>query len=149
MKKTISLILVLVMALCLLTGCGQKETVDTSPDKVRIKMSAAEHTPNNNWVFSYEDGVAADGTRLTAEEMLAQTEGTRVIPTPFTVENGGALDSGIYSVYDLEGNVISFQRMIFSAPEEVGEYLCVIEMTFGTTEVYSGYQIFFRFSVTE
>ena len=149
MKKTISLILMLVLALGLLTGCSQKAPVNTSPDGVVIKMASAQHTPNNHWVFTYEDGVAADGARLTAAEMLAQTEGTRVIPTPFTVENGGALDNGIYSVYDLEGNEISYQRMVFNAPEEAGEYLCVVEMTFGNEKVYSGYQIFFRFSVTE
>ena len=148
MKKTISLIVVLVLALGLLTGCSPKTTpVNTSPDGVVIKMTAAEHTPNNNLLYSYKDGLAADGTRLTAEEMLAQTEGTRVIPTPFTVENGGALDSGVYSVYDLDGNELSYRQMIFTAPEEAGEYLCVMEMTFGNEKVYSGYQIFFRFSV--
>ena len=148
MKKTISLILVTVLALCLFTGCTPKAPVDTSPDKVRIVMEAAEHTPEHNWLYRYEDGVSADGTRLSVEEMLAKTEGSRVIPAPFTVVTGNALENGAFSIYDLEGNLIG-QRMTFSVPEEGGEYLCVMELTFGTEKEYEGYQFFFRFSVEE
>lgn len=150
MKKTISLILALVLALCLLTGCGQSDKdVDTSADRLRVVSATQVHTPKQNWVYSYEDGVAADGPRLSVSEMIAGTEGDTILTVPFALDPGGAIDNGVYSVYDLEGNEVYHHHMVFTEPEEAGQYLCVLEIHFGSDKVYSGYQMFWRFVVTE
>lgn len=148
MKKTISLILALVMALCLLTGCSSSAGVDTSADKLRVVSATQVHTPKQNWVYSYKDGVSSDGTRLTVADMIAKTEGDTILTVPFALDPGGAIDDGVYSVYDLEGNEIYHHQMVFTEPETAGVYLCVLEINFGNEKVYSGYQMFWRFVAT-
>ena len=149
MKKTITLILALLLSFSLLIGCSSSKKVDTSADRLRVVSASQVHTPKQNWVYSYEDGVAADGTRLSVGEMIAQTEGGEVLTYPFSLDPGGAIDNGVYSVYDLEGNEVYHHKLGFSKPEAAGEYLCVLEITFGSEKVYSGYQMFWRFVIDD
>jgi len=149
LKKTITLMLALLLSFSLLTGCSSSKKVDTSADRLRVVSASQVHTPKQNWVYSYEDGVAADGSRLSVGEMIAQTEGGEVLTYPFSLDPGGAIDNGVYSVYDLEGNEVYHHHMVFTEPEEAGQYLCVLEIHFGSDKVYSGYQMFWRFVVTE
>lgn len=146
MKKIIILILALLLCLGILAGCSPKAEVDTSADRLRVVSATQVHTPKQNWLYTYEDGLTADGTRLTVEEMLAQTGEGEVLTYPFALDPGGAVDDGVYSVYDLDGNPVYLQRMVFSEPEQAGTYLCVLEITFGNEEVYAGYQMFWRFT---
>ena len=149
MKKTVTLILALVLVLALFAGCSPKAEVDTSADRLRVISATHIHTPQQNWLYTYEDGLTADGTRLTVEEMITKTESTGVLTYPFALDPGGAIDTGVYSVYDLEGNPLYLHRMVFSEPQEPGTYLCVLEINFGTEEVYSGYQMFWRFVIAD
>ena len=85
---------------------------------------------------------------MSVEEMIKQTADADTIPAPLSIDKGSARGEGTYSVYDLDGNEIYYRNGAFALPEEPGEYLCVAELTFGTAENYSGYQLFFRFSVS-
>ena len=143
MKKYAALLLIL---LCLLPSCGSTNE-EPAPD-VQIFFSDTSFTPLQHWIYSLHKGVAADGLRLNAEDMLMLSADSGVVSAPFTIDTGSARKGGVYTLYRVsDSSEVYGRNASFEVPEAPGEYLCVVELSFGTDEHYAGYQLYFRFSI--
>lgn len=142
MNRLLCLVLCL---LCLLPGCAAKKDLPSSPEEVKIiSQDGSEHTPLYNWIYSYENGLAADGTLYGPDHMIEELLDSAPVHVPFTTNLDGEEQ---YSVYDMQGKELSYRTDELQLPAASGEYICVISASFGTKKNYQGYQLYFKFTV--
>lgn len=137
--------LILALAvLCLLAGCkaGSKEPGTT--DEVRVvSKNGTEVTPQHHRIHAFSGKLAADLERYSIERILEELKDSEPIAAPFTIN----VERAAYSVYDLQGNELSYRSESLQVPDTAGTYVCVFEASLGTESDWAGYQFFFKFTV--
>lgn len=130
--------------LCLMASCGDHRDTPTSPEEVRITtQDGVEYAPLYAWIFSYDNGLSADGTRYGADHIAKELADSAPIQAPFSFN----LDGKDFSVYDLQGNTLSYRCEGIQLPTDSGTYICAFEATFGNNKSYQGYLFYFKFTV--
>ena len=146
-KASVGLLLALV---CLLTACSQKKTVEmpiSISDVLSIESEGQRLHPQHNWVFSFHDGLAADGQRLYFKDIAPLLTETDTISVPFSLELHDSVRSASYTLYSEWGTELYSGSRTLSFPEEPGLYLCVIELSYGSADDREGVQFFFQFTI--
>lgn len=147
MKKIIALFTVLV---CLLTACSQSKPVEmpaNSSEVVTIVSDAGRLSPQVNWIYSFQNNLSADGQRLYYKDIVPLLTEADQVSAPFTIELHDAVRQIRYTIYDNQGNELAKQRKKLTLPEEAGEYVCVLWVSYGTDDDYTGVQFFFSFTI--
>lgn len=134
----------------LLIGCGAQDT-PLAPPNGEVRLLAGEQTIEPlliNWVFNKRrDGSFKDGTRLTAEEMLALLpQDCPITPEPTPQVEGALYHAPFYSLYRTDSSEPCYRSADFTPPEEPGRYLLCVELAWGDESAYEGYQVLFAFS---
>jgi DNA-directed RNA polymerase subunit F len=176
MTKTKHLIvtLLLLMITSLLAGCfyqNSSQTVTSAKTLETSATTAAEvikghleivtqgrtYVPIEHWVYSYQDGVSADGKwfdKLALDmdpDLKANLNAAEAIPysedfTFFKVWSGGSekVEEVSFKVFDEQMEPILEQKGELKFSSQDGLYYIAVFMRWGNEKRYSGYQYIFK-----
>ena len=94
-------------------------------------------------------GVCADGYRLYYKEASELLANVRPIQAPFEFVIGREdIFRGVsYTIYNNLGEEVQSSGKEFVLPDKDGEYICIVEASWGNDNEYSGSQYYFKFKL--
>ncbi len=151
--KTKILALLIALALLALAACsGQSETGDTAVGigTVSIVSGGKTYAPLENWINSLNsDGVAADGAGIQPDEVVNELEAIPYGDDFGIVIDGEPHNGPYYTLYNSNFEEAYYRGDAFSAPNDAGIYILIVDVSWGNEKAYEGYQYCFKLEVAD
>lgn len=144
MRKTVCLMLLLFVTF-VVCSCG----LISPKGSVIIISDGHKYVPVENWIYELSNNTAADGLRRRPEEMSPELSEIVFADDFKIVIKGRNYSAPEYLIYSLSKNETVYRGQDFKKPTESGKYIVCIEIGWGNSERYAGYQYFFKINVQD